>query len=179
MNRRRFLGLGAAALACPFLSRIPSLAFSKPLPLDRTLSFFNTHTEESADVAYFQAGFLVARSLEKIDYILRDHRSGEISPIDVRLLDLLHSLSQRTGRSQPFHVISGFRSARTNALLHQRGNGVARNSLHVLGQAVDIRVPGLALSELYRAAISLKGGGVGLYPGSNFVHVDVGRVRTW
>jgi uncharacterized protein YcbK (DUF882 family) len=179
LDRRRFIGMGAAALAYPLLSRIPCFATPLALPPDRTLSFFNTHTMESASVEYCQAGCLQTPSLEKIDYILRDYRSGEIKPIDVRLLDLLHSLSRKIAQDQPYHVISGYRSPQTNALLRERGGGVAKNSLHLLGQAIDIRVPGLTVSDLYSAAVSLRGGGVGRYPEANFVHVDVGRVRTW
>ncbi|OGD21678.1 MAG: hypothetical protein A2W03_17230 [Candidatus Aminicenantes bacterium RBG_16_63_16] len=179
LSRRRFMGLGAAALAYPLLSRIPCFATPLALPPDRSLSFFNTHTMESASVEYCQAGCLLAPSLEKIDYILRDHRSGEIKEIDVRLLDLLHSLSRKIASDQPFHVISGYRSPQTNALLREHTSGVAKNSLHLLGQAIDIRVPGLTVSDLYRAAVSLRSGGVGRYPEADFVHVDVGRVRTW
>jgi uncharacterized protein YcbK (DUF882 family) len=171
--------MGATALLYPFLSRIACFADPEPLPPDRFLSLFNIHTAESAAVVYCQAGCLITPSLEKIDYILRDYRSGEMKEIDVRLLDLLHSLTMKLGLDQPFHVISGYRSPRTNSLLRARLRGVAKHSLHVLGQAIDIRVPGLSISELFRAAVSLKAGGVGRYPRSNFVHVDVGRVRTW
>ncbi len=179
LSRRRFIGLGATALAYPFFSRIACFASPEPLPPDRTLSFFNTHTAESAAVEYCQSGCLLTPSLEKIDYILRDYRSGEIKEIDVRLLDLLHTLSRKIGLDQPFHVISGYRSQRTNNLLREHLRGIAKHSLHILGQAIDIRVPGLSVSDLYRAAVSLRGGGVGRYTQSNFVHVDVGRVRTW
>ena len=188
-GRRRFLGLGAAALAWPFLARVPAFARagaagpspagSPPLPADRGLSFFNTHTGETTAVEYCRDGCLVAPSLVKIDRILRDHRTGDVREIDVRLLDLLHALSLRTGARGPYHVISGYRSPRTNASLRTQGRGVAERSLHLVGMAIDIRVPGLALRDLYRAAVSLKGGGVGIYPSSDFVHVDVGRVRTW
>lgn len=180
VSRRRFIGLGAAALALPFLSRISAFAsFSEPLPPDRGLSFYNTHTGESVSVDYCLSGCLVPASLEKIKHILRDHRTGESKDIDVRLLDLLHSLSAKACPGQPFHVISGYRSPKTNAALRANGSGVAAHSLHLDGQAVDIRVPGLGLRDLYRAAVALRGGGVGIYPGSDFIHVDVGRVRTW
>lgn len=179
VSRRRFIGLGAAALALPFISRIPAAAFSEPLPPDRGLSLYNTHTGEQAAVDYCHSGSLLSPSLEKINHILRDHRTGETKDIDVRLLDLLHALSRKAGADRPFHIISGYRSPRTNAHLRANGSGVAENSLHLLGQAVDIRVPGLKLQDLYRAAVSLRGGGVGIYPKSDFVHVDIGRVRTW
>ena len=183
-GRRRFLGLGAAALALPFLGRLAALAsprsLEKPLPPDRGLSFYNTHTAESATVEYCHSGCLVPASLAKINHILRDTRSGEIKDIDVGLLDLLNVLARTIPTSEPFHVISGYRSPRTNTYLRTHGGGgVVANSLHLLGKAIDIRVPGVKLRDLYRTAVDLHGGGVGIYPGQDFVHVDVGRVRTW
>jgi uncharacterized protein YcbK (DUF882 family) len=178
-SRRRFLGLGAAVLSLPFITRLSAFAFPEPLPPDRSISFYNTHTGESASVEYCHSGCFVSSSLEKINYILRDDRTGEQKDIDVRLLDLLNTLSRKISTDEPFHVISGYRSPSTNAFLRAHGGGVAENSLHLLGQAIDIRVPGLPLRDLYRAAVGLHGGGVGIYPASDFVHVDVGRVRTW
>jgi uncharacterized protein YcbK (DUF882 family) len=180
LSRRRFLGLGAAALSIPCFSRLSAFAASEPLlPPDRGLSFFNTHTGESETIEYCRSGCLISPSLEKINYILRDHRTGEMKDIDVRLLDLLNTLSRKISTDVPFHVISGYRSPRTNAALRASGGGVAENSLHLRGQAIDIRIPGFKLQDLYRAAVDLRRGGVGIYPGSDFVHVDVGPVRTW
>jgi len=184
LGRRRFLGLGAAALALPFLTRLTAFAspgpLDAPLPLDRGLSFYNTHTSESADIEYCQSGCLVPESLDKINHILRDTRTGEIKDIDVRLLDLLSTLARTIPTNEPFHIISGYRSPATNTYLRTHGGGgVASNSLHLVGKAIDIRVPGVKLRDLYRKALDLHGGGVGIYPGSDFVHVDVGRVRTW
>lgn len=179
LSRRRFLGLGAVALSIPFLSRLSAFAAPEPLPPDRGLSFYNTHTGELETVEYCRSGCLIPLSLEKVNHILRDHWTGEMKDIDVRLLDLLHALSRKTSTDVPFHVISGYRSPQTNAALRASGGGVAENSLHLLGRAIDIRIPGLPLRDLYRAAVDLRGGGVGIYPGSDFVHVDVGRVRTW
>ena len=183
-GRRRFLALGAAATALPFLSRLSAfgspVSYTDSLPPDRGLSFYNTHTEESAAVEYCRSGCLLPGSLEKIDHVLRDHRTGETKSMDVRLLDLLYALARKARADAPFHIISGYRSPQTNAALRDNGgSGVAANSLHLAGKAIDIRVPGIKLRDLYRAAVGLRGGGVGIYPGSDFVHVDVGRVRTW
>ncbi len=179
-GRRRFLGLGAAALALPFASRLAALAPNEPLPPDRGLAFYNTHTGESAAVEYCQQGCLVPSSLEKINHILRDTRTGETMEIDVGLLDLLNRLARTIATAEPFHVISGYRCPSTNTYLREHGGGgVAVNSLHLVGKAIDIRVPGVGLRVLYRKAVGLRGGGVGIYPRSDFVHVDVGRVRTW
>jgi uncharacterized protein YcbK (DUF882 family) len=113
---------------------------------------------------------------------MRDFRANAIKPIDPRVFDLLHELGGTLEADQPFHIISGYRSPETNALLRERGGaatGVASHSLHMVGQAIDIRVPGVKLDHLRDAAKSLKIGGVGFYPDLNFVHVDVGRVRYW
>jgi uncharacterized protein YcbK (DUF882 family) len=182
-GRRRFLALGAAGLALPFLSRLSALVsagpLKAPLPPDRRLSFYNTHTGESATVEYCHAGRLIPDALAKIDHILRDHRTGETKPIDVRMLDLLYTLARTLGTEKPYYIISGYRSLKTNDYLRAHGEGVVAGSLHLAGKAVDVRVPGIVLRDLYRAAVKLGGGGVGIYPASDFVHIDVGRVRTW
>ena len=145
------------------------------------LSFFNTHTGERLESAYCCNGQYQPEALARIDFILRDFRTNEVKPIDPQLLDLLHELHGTLGVDQPFHIISGYRSPHTNAMLQGRGgdSGVASGSLHMAGKAIDIRVPGVPLEQLRAAARSLKLGGVGFYPGSNFVHVDTGRVRFW
>jgi uncharacterized protein YcbK (DUF882 family) len=182
LGRRRFLGLGAAALAVPFLTRLSAFASpaAPPLPPDRGLAFYNTHTAESTALEYCRCGELIPASLVKINYILRDTFSGEIKDIDVGLLDLLNTLARSLPTDEPFHVISGYRSPSTNEYLRTHGGGgVAAHSLHLVGKAIDIRVPGVKLRDLYRTALGLRAGGVGIYPASDFVHVDVGRVRTW
>jgi uncharacterized protein YcbK (DUF882 family) len=182
-TRRSFLGLGAAAVGAALL---PAPAYAtagevaqKP---SRVLSFFNIHTNERLTAAYWSAGVYNPEALERINTLLRDYRANEIKAIDKSLLDLLHELHAALGVEQPFHVISGYRSPQTNAMLRARGgkdSGVASGSLHMEGKAIDIRVPGIDLDELRRAARALKRGGVGYYPSSNFVHVDTGRVRFW
>lgn len=184
MHRRRFLGIGAAAAAVAFVPQrahaaTPAAATAKP---ERVLSFFNTHTGERLKTAYSSGGEYHPEALEAVNHILRDFRANEIKPIDPRLLDLLHELGGTLETDQPFHVISGYRSPKTNAQLRERGGaatGVASHSLHMVGQAIDIRLPGVNLDNLRGAARSLKIGGVGFYPDLNFVHVDVGRVRYW
>jgi uncharacterized protein YcbK (DUF882 family) len=181
-GRRRFLGLISAALALPFASKLAALAPRPlpPLPCDRGLSFYNTHSGESATVEYCRAGALVPESLVKINYILRDTLTNEIKEIDVALLDLLVRLDLAVPTEGPFHVISGYRAPSTNEYLRRHGGGgVVANSLHLVGKAIDIRVPGVALRRLYLAAVDLGLGGVGLYPSEDFIHVDTGRVRTW
>jgi len=186
LHRRAFLGLGAIAAAATLLpakvqaATVASSAGAK-VP-ERSLSFFNTHTGERLKTTYCTGGSYVPGSLQELNHILRDFRANEIKPIDPRVFDLLHELGGTLESDQPFHIISGYRSPHTNALLRERGGaatGVASHSLHMVGQAIDIRVPGVKLDHLRDAAKSLKIGGVGFYPDLNFVHVDVGRVRYW
>jgi uncharacterized protein YcbK (DUF882 family) len=181
-GRRRFLGLAAAALTLPFAAKLRGFAPrpGAPLPPDRGLSFFNIHSGESAAAEYCRAGALVPESLTKINHVLRDTRTNETRAIDVGLLDLLVLLARALPTEEPFHVISAYRSRSTNDYLRiHGGGGVAANSLHLVGKAIDIRVPGTKLRDLYQKAVELGIGGVGIYPRSDFVHVDVGRVRTW
>ena len=182
LNRRRFLGIGATAAAGAMVpSRVRAAGVTKTAP-ERVLSFFNTHTGERLRTAYCCGGVYQPQALSEINHILRDFRANEIKPIDPKLLDLLHELGGTLEVDQPFHIISGYRSPHTNTLLRERGGnttGVASRSLHMDGKAIDIRVPGVQLDRLRGAARSLKLGGVGFYPSSNFVHVDTGRVRYW
>jgi uncharacterized protein YcbK (DUF882 family) len=183
LNRRRFLGIGAVAAAAAVVpSRLGAATMPATARRERVLSFFNTHTGERLKTAYCCGGIYQPAALKDINHILRDFRANEIKTIDPKLLDLLHELGGTLETDQPFHIISGYRSPRTNALLRERGGattGVASHSLHMDGKAIDIRVPGVQLDHLRAAARSLKIGGVGYYPASNFVHVDTGRVRHW
>ena len=145
----------------------------------KNLSFYNLHTDEYLDVCYCRNGKYDQAALKKIDYILRDHRTGEIKAIDAQLLDLLHSISLKTGSSSPFHVISGYRSRATNSKLRKTRKGIASKSLHMCGKAIDIRLPGYSTRRLRDVAMAAKSGGVGYYRKADFVHVDVGRVRFW
>jgi uncharacterized protein YcbK (DUF882 family) len=143
------------------------------------LAFFNTHTGERLEACYCTAGRYDPRALKDINHILRDHRTGEVGAVAPDLLDLLHRLCRCFQTPRPFHIISGYRSPETNAALHRQNRGVASQSLHMVGQAIDIRVPGIETGELKTLAIGLAAGGVGYYPRSDFVHVDIGRVRSW
>jgi len=183
LNRRRFLGIGAAAAAAAVVpSSVRAASAPKVAVPERVLSFFNTHTGERLKAAYCCGGVYQPAVLRDINHILRDFRANEIKPIDPKLLDLLHELGGTLETDQPFHIISGYRSPHTNSMLRERGGaatGVATQSLHMVGKAIDIRVPGVKLDNLRAAARSLQLGGVGFYPASNFVHVDTGRVRHW
>lgn len=180
IHRRRFLRWGLAAASVFFAPRVlRAAACEAASPPNRRLAFFNTHTGERLEASYCKAGGYDPGALRDINHILRDHRTGEVGAVAPGLLDLLHRIGQRFETLRPFHVISGYRSPETNAALHRRSSGVASQSLHVVGQAIDIRVPGIRTGELKTIALQLAAGGVGYYPSSDFVHVDIGRVRSW
>jgi len=182
MRRQLFrVGVGAVVAGAATTGAI-AMPRRPESPADEVarLAFVNTHTGESLDVVYREGGQYLTDAIAEIDRVLRDHRSGEVFPMDRALLDQLDRLGALLGTgAKPFHVISGYRSPATNAMLHARSGGVATRSLHMSGRAIDIRMPGVPLATLHRAALSLQAGGVGYYPRSDFVHVDTGRVRTW
>ena len=175
LSRRRFV----ATLACaPALATPAWAAASAAEP--RVLSFSHLHTgEHLRNVEYFSGGRYLPDALSEINRVLRDFRTGDVFEMDHGLLDLLHRLHGVTGSARPFEIISAYRSPRTNQMLHERSHGVATKSLHMVGQAIDIRVADVPLPQLRKAALAMQAGGVGYYPGSNFVHVDTGRVRQW
>lgn len=146
---------------------------------ERALSLYNPHTKDRFDGIYRREGQYDSLALKKIYHIMRDFRINDVKQIDTRLLDLLSELSLKLKPQKPFHVISGYRSPETNARLRKRGKGAAKNSYHIQGKAVDIRLPGYETAALRRAAYKLKSGGVGYYPHQRFVHVDVGPIRYW
>ena len=174
-SRRRFLGLWGLGV----VGVLAQPRGARALPGARALALHNIHTGESIRAEYWVDDRYVPGALRQIDWLLRDYRTDEVREIDRRLLDLLGMLPYALETREPFEVISGYRSPATNAMLAATTNGVARSSLHVAGLAIDIRVPGRSLSALRDAARALGRGGVGYYPASNFVHVDVGRVRHW
>lgn len=176
-SRRHFLQFGTL-LAAGFIST-PVLA-KRPSPT-RQLHFYNLHTEEKLSSRYWQEGRYQASELAAINHLLRDHRTGEVTQIDPRLLDLLYQTQQKLGSRQPLHIISAYRSQKTNAKLHRRSHNVAKRSLHTQGRAIDFFLPDRKLHQIQQAALSLQAGGVGYYPKGKikFVHLDTGRVRSW
>jgi uncharacterized protein YcbK (DUF882 family) len=164
---------GVAAMAAPAVLRAQTLGGV------RRAILHNLHTGDRFDEVFYANGSYVPGALAEAMRVLRDWRNGEEHAMDPRLFDTLHEISARLDTNQPFQVISGYRSPRTNAALHARSSGVAEHSQHMLGKAMDIRVQGVDLRRLRSAALDVSAGGVGYYPVSNFVHVDVARVRQW
>lgn len=174
-RRRSFLkySLGIAAgiaLAGPF----ESIAAFKEHPM----SFYHTHTGEHFSMTYF-CNRCSSDTLKELNNFLRDFRTGDVHPIDPKLLDILYLIQRKSGSRGVIEVISGYRSPKTNRYLRSQSDFVARKSLHMKGQALDIRMADLKIEHLLDAAVSLHRGGVGYYPRSNFVHIDTGRFRTW
>lgn len=177
ITRRQFIqGLGGAAI----LAGAPAAARAGlVMPSARSLRFDNVHTGEKLTATYWEDGAYLPDALAEISRVLRDHRTNEIAAMDPKLMDILSALQYRLGVKAPLQVISGYRSPVSNAALAARSRGVAKHSLHMQAKAIDIRIPGVALSDVRNAALALGQGGVGYYPTSDFVHVDTGRVRRW
>ena len=144
----------------------------------RRISLKNLHTLEALDAVYFEDGAYAPDVLEAVNRVLRDFRTGEVHPIEPRLLDVLTDLQARLGSTSPFQVVSGFRSAETNAMLREQSADVAKRSLHLDGKAIDLYLDDVDLDRLHLAALDLSRGGVGYYP-QKFIHLDVGPVRHW
>lgn len=174
--RRRFLQIGLGTTASLAMPNAFANMLKQP---ERSITLLNLHTGEQVKATYWAEGEYQASELQAINRVLRDHRTGDMHDIDNNLIEMLNLLHQKMHGKQPFHVISGYRSPKTNAMLRQNSGGVAKKSLHMQGKAIDIRLPGRQLNELRKSALSMKVGGVGFYPGSDFIHIDTGRVRNW
>lgn len=148
-----------------------------PLFVERRLALFNENTGESVSATYWADGDYVLEELEAIHILLRDHHADEVRAIDLRLVETLHALGKALETERPLHVLSAYRTRRTNRKLAERFHGVAVNSFHIEGKAVDVRLPGRSKRDLLRAAIALEAGGVGNY--RSYVHIDTGPLRRW
>ncbi len=146
---------------------------------DRRLALYSLNSRRTIEVEYCQDGYYDPEALSAVDHLLRDPISGDVRGIDPKLLDLLYELHEKVGGTAPITVLCGYRSPKTNASLRAFNKAVAERSLHMQGKAVDIRLPGISLPVLYKTALEMKAGGVGYYPRSGFIHVDVGPVRSW
>ena len=170
---------GGLVGALPADNNVPKPAAAIP---EYRLRMFHTHTGESIDLVYRRGDSYVPEALARLNQFLRDHRTGAVHDYDPRLFDLLHDLTEGVNDSGgEIDVICGYRAPWSNEFLRTRSahTGVARHSLHMQAEAIDIRLPGIPTLQLRDAALRLHRGGVGYYPASDFVHVDVGRVRRW
>lgn len=177
LKRRRWLALGGIVLGASLLPNAVQALVSTPKPL--SLRLRNINTGESL-VTSHTAGRFSSKALSQLNYIMRDRRTNQMRAIDPNLFLKLTQIQARLGmRNSEIAIVSGYRSARTNAMMRSRSRGVASNSYHIQGKAVDFYISGVPLAKVKQAAESLRNGGVGYYPRSNFVHVDTGPVRTW
>lgn len=173
--QKSLIGIALATVGAVLL-----LATEPALSIDeRHLSLYHTHTGRSLEVVYARGGEYIEPALDRIEHFLADFRTGDSRTIDPELLDLIHDLRESLGTDATFEVISAYRSPATNDMLRGRSAGVAQNSQHVVGKAIDVRLQGVETERLRDAAIALQRGGVGYYEASDFVHVDTGRVRRW
>jgi uncharacterized protein YcbK (DUF882 family) len=185
LNRREILKTGLIG----FLGMLPMMllgpeakAAGMALPNSGTfdISFRHQHTGEGFSGTYRVGGKYLPEAFERINMVLRDFRTGDIFPIDPRTIDILYMIRKKAGRTNsPYEILSGYRSPKTNAMLSRVSTGVAKNSLHLTGQAIDMRIPTYSTRGIRDIARGLRAGGVGYYPDSNFVHVDTGKVRHW
>lgn len=179
MTRRRVIGAtasvaAASAAVVSFIGPAPAVSFAP-----RSVSIYNVHTGEALKTVYWADGHYIRDAVKDINWVLRDHYTDEARPMNAGVLDLLGKLRERLETHEPFLVVSGYRSAATNHMLYLRGDGVALHSYHIKGMAIDLRSERRSLAQVHGAAVSLRGGGVGYYPASDFVHVDCGPIRYW
>jgi len=177
ISRRKLLQIGISTAACCVTA--PALAAIPHIKGIRNLAFHNLHTDEKLRVSYWKDGTYDRRALAQINHILRDHYSGDVTSMSPRLIDLLYDLQRKVNNDRPVEIISGYRSPQTNLILARASDGVAKNSYHTRGMALDIRMTGTSLPKIHNTALAMRRGGVGYYPDSQFVHVDVGPLRRW
>ncbi len=177
----RFLLLPLLTSGLLFVSLQPAPANAAEAPLpEYRLRLFHTHTNERIDIVYRKGDAYLPDAVDRLDQFLRDHRTGDVRQLDERLFDLLHDLTESVGRAgAEINIVCGYRTPWSNEFLRSTTSGVASHSLHMEGEAIDIQIPGVPTAQLRDAALALHRGGVGYYPKSQFVHVDVGRIRHW
>lgn len=180
ISRRTMLRSSLAAAACSLIPGMASAsinaAFKSPA---RTLALYTPHSGEILKTIYWEKGVYHSEPLKDISYMMRDQHSGDMSPIDPRLLDILYAVQNTLGSKHPIEIVCGYRTPRNNAYLYKHERGVGRNSYHMYGRAIDIRMADRSAAQIARAAWTLQQGGVGHYPHAGFVHVDTGGVRRW
>jgi len=154
-------------------------ALTAPPRIAKSLNLFNTHTQETLEVVFCRDGIYDYSALGQLNVLLRDHRENETAMMDRGLFDQMWALQQRCGGDEVFEIISGYRTLTTNNKLRKNSSGVASESYHIKGRAIDIRLRGTKLKRLHSEALAMNAGGVGYYPGSDFIHLDTGLVRNW
>lgn len=182
INRRQFLQWSSATslmLGAPQILAANASSLILTTDEHRSLKLRNLHTGEKLSVTYFEHGDYLIDGLAEIYLLMRDHRENQIAPMDINLLDQLHSIQSKLETQREIMLISGYRSPETNHKLREKGAGVAKRSLHMSGKALDFRIPGLNLRHVHKATLASTQGGVGYYGRSGYIHMDTGRKRRW
>ena len=187
VSRRQFLhwsavaaaGMSASTSMSSYAKGLHTLPEQSAHEDARSLKLYNLHTGERANVTYWEQGEYHVDGLAELYLLMRDHRQNEVAAIDVRLLDQLHNVSRLLNNDREIYLISAFRSEKTNTMLRGKSRNVAKHSLHMKGQALDFRIPKLNLRHVHKAALASASGGVGYYPNSGYLHMDIGRRRRW
>lgn len=184
LNRRqllKYLSAAPAIASAPSVLALPSQKLILPNEEHRSLKLRSLHTGESVSVTYWEHGDYLLDGLAEMYLLMRDHRENRIAPIDIKLLDQLHSIQTKLDSNREILLVSGYRSPESNNNLRnsEKGSGVARRSLHMSGKAMDFRIPGLNLRHVHKATLASTIGGVGYYGRSGYIHMDTGRKRRW
>jgi uncharacterized protein YcbK (DUF882 family) len=179
ISRRGLLGAFAATLAVAAPTYSNAFGFLRGAGDIRRIRMYSGRTGESVDTIYWLEGDYIKEAVKEINHFMRDWRSGDAVQIDLRTIDIMAASHRLMDVHEPYMLLSGYRSPATNAMLRSQSGGVARNSLHMRGQAADLRLDSRSVSQMARAAASCNAGGVGRYSRSNFVHMDCGPVRSW
>jgi uncharacterized protein YcbK (DUF882 family) len=179
LSRRALLGAFAATAisAAPTFSK--AAGFLRGGGDIRKIHMFSGRSGERIRMVYWLDGKYIPEAVSEISHFFRDWRTGQVKQVDVRAIDIIAASHNIMDASEPYQLLSGYRSPQTNKMLRSRSRSVARNSLHMQGQAADLRLATRSVGQMARAAASCRAGGVGSYASSNFVHMDCGDVRTW
>ena len=179
MTRRALLGAFAATAITAAPTYTNAAGFLRGGGDIRRIRMYSGRTGERIDMIYWIEGQYIKDAVKEVNYFMRDWRTNGVKSIDLRTIDIMAAAHNLLDVNEPYMLLSGYRSPKTNAMLRARSRGVAKNSLHMRGQAADLRLNSRSVHQMARAAIACRGGGVGLYSGSNFVHMDCGVVRSW
>jgi len=178
-SRRSVLGAFAATAVAAAPVMANAAGFLRGAGDIRRIKMYNGRAGETIDMIYWIEGDYIGPALQEISHFMRDWRNNQVRTIDARTIDIMTAAHNLLETTEPYMLLSGYRSPETNAMLRSRSSGVARNSLHMQGEAADLRINSRSVSQIFNAARACNGGGVGRYSGSNFVHMDCGPVRSW
>ncbi len=178
-SRRALLGAFAATTIAAAPTFTKAAGFLRGSGDIRRLRLYSARTGERIDMIYWVDGKYIKDAVQEVNHFMRDWRTNDVIQMDLRNVDIMAAAHNLMDISEPYLLLSGYRSPKTNAMLRSRSRGVAKNSLHMKGQAADLRLSSRSVGQIARAAAACNGGGVGKYSGSNFVHMDCGPVRTW